>query len=209
MSALGGLGEHRMARELLERQGQCRDGRHDLEHLPRRDFEHDVGLAAGRVVRDGLEFLKRRTDLFAIVVGGIVPPEGRLEHVLGKTVPVLRRRHRPQHTLAQILLEGVEHEVRDTAVRLVGLERIGGSETCVEAGHGGRFRHVGVAVVAVEDRFTCFGVAVLLEVAQGIDLEATVSDVAVRDVEVEHVAVIEGMRFEIGHRQFFSWGENY
>ena len=128
-----------------------------------------------------------------------MPPEGRLEHVLGETVPVLRRRHRPQRALAQILLEGVEHEVRDAAVRFVGLERIGGGETGVEAGHGGHFRHVGVAVVAVEDQFTRFWVAVLLEIAHSVDLEAVVSGVAVRDVEMEHVAVIEGVRFEIGH----------
>ncbi len=198
-SPLGGLGEHRMAREMLERHGQRRDGRHDLEHLPCRDLEHDVGLAIGRVGRDRLEFLERRADLLAIIVGGVVPPEGRLEHVLGETIPVLRRRYRPQHALAQILLEGVEHEVRDAAVRLVGLERIGGREAGIKAGHGGRFRHVGVAVVAVEDRFTRFGVAVLLEVAHGVDLEAVVSGVAVRDVEMEHVAVIEGMRFQIGH----------
>ncbi len=82
---------------------------------------------------------------------------------------------------------------------LVGLERIGGGETGVEAGHGGRFRHIRVAVVAVEDRFTRFGVAVLLEVAHGVDLEAVVAGVGVRDFEMEHVAVIEGMRFEIGH----------
>lgn len=128
-----------------------------------------------------------------------MPPEGRLEHVPGETVPVLRRRHRPQHALAQIFLEGVEHEVRDAAVRLVGLERIGGGETSVEAGNGGHFRHVGVAVVAVEDRFTRFGVAVLLKIAHGVDPEAVVSGVGVRDVEMEHVAVIEGVRFEIGH----------
>jgi len=46
-SLLGGLGEHRMARELLERHGQRSDGCHDLEHLPRRDLQHDVGLATG------------------------------------------------------------------------------------------------------------------------------------------------------------------
>lgn len=188
-----------MAGELLERHSQRRDGRHDLEHLPRRDLEHDVGLAAGRVGRNGLEFLERRIDLITVVVGGVVPPEGRLEHVLGEAVPVLRRRYRPQRALAQILLEGVEYKVRDATVRFVGLEWVVGGETVIETGRSVCERHIGVAVVAVEDRFTRFCVAVRFAVAYGIDLEAVVAGVGVRDVEVEHVAVIEGMRFEISH----------
>ena len=194
-----------MAGKLLERHGQCRDGRHDLEHLPCRDLEHDVGVATDRAGRDGLEC---RTDLLTVVVGRLLPAESRLEDVLGDAVPVLRSRHRAMRAFTQIPLEGVEHEVRDATIRHVGLEWLVGGETTIEACHCGRFRHVGVAVVAVEDRFTRFGVVVLLEVAHGVDLDAVVAGVCARDVEREHVAIIECMRFEIGHLAFLSLGLN-